>query len=188
MDFEQYKQYIIHTANEYSKVIKRKLVNDLVDKGVAMKVAQESLFNSVNLFNIDENEQLIKCINERKEAIKLFENWEYIKNYKYSVMFSITGFDKSIIDTLKENGTVKTFSDSVDDVEGLSSVVGIPYVKEVNGLLFFKFNLKSEAIHPRTGAEMFLKYPILMVVFPEENMLEIRYDSINTFFTSVLSG
>ena len=104
MDFNQYKQYIIHTADAYSKVIKRKLVSDLVDKGIATKSAQETLFSSVSLFNIDENEQLLKCINERREAIRLFEEWEYTKNYKYSVMFSITGFDKSIINRLTENG------------------------------------------------------------------------------------
>lgn len=99
MNFEQYKQYIIQTAAGYSKVIKRKLVNNLIQDGIATKGSQGSLFNPINLFNVDENEQLTKCIDERKEAIRLFENWEYIEHYKYSVMFSITSFDKSIIDS-----------------------------------------------------------------------------------------
>lgn len=45
------------------------------------------------------------------------------------------------------------------------------------------FNKKYEAIHPQTGDELLLHYPVILVFHKELKMIEIRFDTVKRLFT-----
>lgn len=135
--------------------------------------------NSIAVVDLDIQEQLKKCIFESKQAVKLFEEWEFIKDYKYSALFEIDEVDSFI----EKCGAIPNLHDQ-DEFENdrFDSVIGAPVRFEVNNLIILKFALKYCTVENFTGNEIFVKYSILVVFYKEQKTIEIRFDTLKRIF------
>ena len=50
---------------------------------------------------------ILYCLEHKEEAVKIVENWEFIKDYKYSVLFTSDEFD-SIVEQIRETKVLES--------------------------------------------------------------------------------
>jgi hypothetical protein len=182
LDKEIYLLYIQQTVSSYSTKTKQHLLKQMVEKKIAIKDD-----NINGQFDIDGNENIningmstenaiAYCLERNDEAIKLVEHWEFIKDYKYSVLFTSDQFDKIVqkIQMLNINENIEN--------DYLFTSFRKPVVYWDDERYYLKYNLAYSAIHPITREELLLKYPILIVLHKKSKIIEFRYDVLRKVF------
>ena len=117
--------------------------------------------------------------------VDFYEELEFKKLYKYSVPFYFElEKGKTIDDILVEKGIV--FFDkekfTTDYVIDKSLKEAKPMALKVDGKYFIKFVLQKAYVKPESYEQIGYRYPIVIVVNPTINVLEIRYDSLRYSF------
>lgn len=181
MKTDTYINYIEYTLSTYSKSNKRKLINLYKDtKLVKKKDEYPTLFDD-DLVNIDYtnlDNTIIECIKKNNKAIEIYEKFQFTKAYKYAVLFRCYDFEKlvskidEIPDYKYDNTNVKLF----DELQQPTKMIS-------NSDMILLFNKKFEAVHPQTGDELLLHYPLLAVVHKDSKLVEFRFDAIKRLFT-----
>ena len=88
------------------------------------------------------SEQLVTCIHQSKRAGYALEKWEFLKDYKYSVIFTCDDFSS----TLKKAKEIIPLENTYEnDYLYTSFVKPVAYSMDEN--YFLKFNLAYAAIH-----------------------------------------
>jgi hypothetical protein len=173
MQLNEYKEYYLPYVKRYNKKEKKRLEDILIENKVLEKEKLKEIENKCS-------DNVIGCIEEIGiPVIKKLEEWEFIKQYTYSVLYKSANIDK---DVLLENRTKFNIED--ENVEELSSVIMNPTIYCEDDLVMYKFSLKKKGYDPKTGEELKTKYPIVVVFYTNDNIVEIRYDSINGLFIS----
>ena len=197
MTREEYLLYIEGAINSYSTKEKEYLKELFIENSIAydklqIKINDKNISakptESIDITDLEVSEQIEKCISDSKEAVKILEDWEFIKNYKYSVIYTVeSNFEDLILNITNSSNIIKKnkISDECGymfDFEKFDSLE--PIIRENNDtkLLFLKYNLKFEAIHPQTQEEMLVKYPLLVIIHKAENLIEFRFDNLNKIF------
>ena len=104
---ENYLEYLEKTIELYPDKLKRYLVKRFIQKGIATKEVDTSgqlCLDGMDMVDISEKaltEQLVPCIRQSKRACFFIEKWEFIKDYKYSVLFTCDDFAK-ILERVKK--------------------------------------------------------------------------------------
>ena len=120
-----------------------------------------------------------------KSFIDFYEELEFKKLYKYSVPFFFKLPEgKNMEDTLTEN-KISFFDNKnyqTDYVIDKSLKEAKPMALKENGKFFIKFVLQKAFVQPDTYEQIGYRYPIVIVINPSIDVLEIRYDSLRYSF------
>ena len=117
--------------------------------------------------------------------VDFYEELEFEKLYKYSVPFFFElEKERTIDDILDEKGIV--FFDkekfTTDYVIDKSLKEAKPMALKADGKYFIKFVLQKAYVQPESYEQIGYRYPIVIVINPDINVLEIRYDSLRYSF------
>lgn len=188
MQLDNYLEYIKKTVESYSIKTKKYLIKQFIENGIAIKetnTLNKQIYlddtNSIIILDKDNNlsEQFSECIHKNKCAINFLEKWEFIKDYKYSVIFYCNDF-KSILDKVKNMPIIE------DDYENnhIYDCFTSPIKFNKDDYYFLKFNLAYSAIHPLTQEELLIKYPFIVVFHEKGELIEFRFDVLKKVFLS----
>lgn len=185
MQLENYLLYLEKTAEASPDKVKRHLVKGFLDAGIATKneaLSGQLILEGLETVDIsDKNltEQLISCIHYNSKARLFYEEWEFKKDYKYSVLFTCNDFDTLLEKIL----LIKPLEDTCESEFIFDSFV-TPVAYHVDELSFLKFNLTFATIHPLTQEEFLLKYPFLVVFHKTDKLIEFRFDVVKRLYIS----
>jgi len=182
MTFENYVLHLLGTIENYPSKIQKHLLKLFVDEGIAQAQQQMSLGseNSIDVTDLELAGQVKKCIKNSTKAIKLFEKWEFEKDYKYSTLLEADNFDE----TIKKAESISMSDEDTFENTIITESLTAPTRYEYNDLLILKFSLKYSAIHNLSGEEILIKYPVLVVLHKSENLIEFRFDALKRVFLS----
>ena len=181
MKKDTYINYLEYTLSTYNKSNKRQLIKLYKDaKLVKKKPEYPTLFDD-DLINIDYSNldnTIAQCIKKHDKAIEIYEKFQFTKSYKYAVLHECHDFDKLVskIDQVQEYKYDDTAIKLFDELQH-------PFKMVNNSDIILMFNKKFEAVHPQTGEELLLHYPLLVVIHKESKIIEFRFDSIKRLFT-----
>lgn len=177
-----YLLYLEQTINAYSLKTKQHLMKIFFEKKIAVKddtitgQLDTDGIESVNVNRMGMNEALKLCLNKSDKAIKEVEIWEFVKDYRHSVIFTCKQFE-SIIKKLENLSVLEEL-----EQEYLFSTVKLPIFYKDEERFYLKFNVSYSAVHPTTREEVLLKYPILAVFHKNNQLIEFRYDVLKKVF------
>lgn len=183
MEEKTYVNYIKGTVDSYPIKLKKHLMHIFVKNEVVIKdkrkVMQISLdkIGLKNVANLSLNEQVLECLNGSKKAIDLFENWEFVKDYKYSIMLETDDFNTLInkVEAIEK----KNEQDTCFKYEG-TFINPVFFVdKEYK---YLKFNLLYSSYDIDERKELLLKYPFLVVFNMKYKFIEFRFDTIKSMY------
>ncbi len=190
MQLNNYLEYLNKTVMAYPEKVKNFLVKELIKKGIATKerdISGQLYIEGMEVIDISEktaSERLNICIKQSKKACNFLETWEFIKDYKYSVIFTCDNFS----DVLNKAEKIKPLSDSYENeyLEKTSFIEPVAY--GMDDYYFLKFNLAYAAFHPLTQEEFLTKYPFLVVFHKKHELVEFRFDVLKKVFLSDTKG
>ncbi len=183
MLLKNYISYILGTVDTYPLKVVKHLQKLFVAEGIAQKGAQlsfdsfeEESFDISDLAYIDAVKQTIE---HSDKAVPIFEDWEYNKDYKYSVLFKCNDFD-NVFSMLKD------VSQKQPELKNEISIgsVGTPIFKHSENQILLKFSKFFSAIDPLEQSELLLKYPIIVIFDNKNKIVEFRFDAIKRVFLS----
>ena len=187
MKLENYNIYLGKTADSYSNKVKKYLVKKFLDKGIVSKKGdisgQLDIDGSecIDIANYKLVDQIRLCL-RKEEGKKLFENWEFEKDYKYSVLFEADDFESlwnnfgeiTPLEELENNFIAETLSE--------------PVAYQTDNYRYLKFNLKFAATNTYSDDEYLLKYPFIIVLHKNEKVVEFRFDVIKKIYLPERGG
>ena len=178
---ESYINYIKYTLTTYNKSNKKALLKLFEKKNIAQKKdSQTNLFENdmvqIDYSNIDES--IFEWIDKSKQDINEYDKFQFTRGYKYSVICTVSDFEQLLQECLK----ISEYQSDLEEIN-LYDELKNPIKYEDPEYLIILFNKKYEAIHPQTGDELFLHYPVLVVLHKNLNLVEIRFDTVKRLFT-----
>ena len=178
---ESYINYIKYTLTTYNKSNKKALLKLFEKKNIAQKKdSQTNLFENdmiqIDYSNIDES--IFECIDKSKQAIDEYDKFQFTRSYKYSVICTVSDFEQLLQEGLK----ISEYQSDLEEINLYDELKNPIKYKDPEYLIIL-FNKKYEAIHPQTGDELFLHYPVLVVLHKNLNLVEIRFDTVKRLFT-----
>lgn len=184
MERDNYIQFVKSTIGGYPNKINKYLYKNFIDMGFVNKdgVLKFDLEGSspVDVSKCGTvSEKVQACVDKNLKALREFEKWEFIKDFKYSVVYLCENFD-DVVKKLKNITDYNSFKDC--EYEYMFDIFKKPIKFELEKYIFLKFNLKFAAIHPSTGEELVVKYPFLVVFHKDTKMVEFRFDTLKRFF------
>lgn len=182
MTIEEVYEYTYSTAEVYSNAVKAKIASSMLVDGVTTKKKAEA-GNKIYVGDRGDENTLIYCLKHNLEQItKYIELWEFIKNYKYSILFELpNGFD--IGEKISEliNTNVITEYNRSASVRQLNSTIMCPEKYENENAYYLKFLTKLEGIDSR-GARRKKRNAAVIRIYKDLNVVEIRFDAIENYF------
>lgn len=182
MELRDYQKFTFQTIEGYPLKWRKHLAHLFLDAGIAQVGGQLTLMisNPVDFTDLELNEQLERCINNENaditnKSLAIIEEWEFIKDYKYSVLFKSDKFSQLLDRISKESQFCSSYADLFDDLHS-------PQLLDNNHIALLKFNRKFETLHPISGEELFIRYPIVLAFHKQEQVIEMRFDSLKRFF------
>ena len=183
MTNENYLQYLLGTVEGYSLKYKKHLKKSLEEAGIAQIDPQFTMQNltvdCVDVSELEITQQIATCLREAPQAIKLYETWEFIKDYKYSSIFETDDFDQ-LIQAAENIITLETSAEN--EHEHIFKHLDAPLRLEKDNIVLIKFGLNFSAIHPLTEDEKLLKYPVIIALHRMQQLVEVRFDALKRIF------
>jgi len=185
---EEYLSYIVGSIETYSTKEKKQLITLFFNEGVAYKeIVQQTQISDMeaqNITGLELSEQIKKCITGNNKAVRIFEKWEFTKDYKYSIICKTDDYDV-FASKVKNDSRVKADENEsayMSDVRNVPVIFKPPIIFEMDDFLILKYNLKFEALHPQTEEELLIKYPLIIVLHKNEKLIEFRFDDLKRIF------
>ena len=193
MELELYKEYLRPTIGIYNKKTQDYLVNELIENNIItdmvhdpekdkdIKIVKESIeqYGNILMGSIDEI---------GVPVIKYIEQWEYIREYQYSVLFESCYLEKENILSRINKVNLSLFDIDSTEVEEINDVISRPTVYQSDNIIILKFTLGKRCINPDTEEELKYKYTINAVFHLNSKIVEIRYNPINGLFVDDYKG
>lgn len=183
METNIYINYIKGTVDAYPIKLKKHLTHIFIDNEIVIKdkskIMQISLdeIGLKNVANLSLSEQVLECLNGNKQAINLFEKWEFVKDYKYSIMLETNDFN-ALISKIKATKQMQE-QDACFKYEG--TFIN-PVFFEDEEYKYLKFNLLYSSYDIDEHKELLLKYPFLVVFNMQYQFIEFRFDTIKSMY------
>lgn len=185
MTYDNYILYLQGSAELYPSKTKKYIMKLFVDAGVAQNTQQMSIDNivesSIDVNDLKLSEKIKMCLQKHKKAVSMFEKWEFEKDYKYSIVFQTDNFDELLTKIELIDSYINL---EKDESSIMSDIIEFPIKFSIDNLDIIKFNLKFAVVDPLTEKELFLKYPVLVVIHKEEKLIEFRFDALKRVFIS----
>lgn len=193
MDLQIYKQYLNPTVEIYNKKTQEYLVNTLVERNLITELINDDI-KDIDIKEIKKDIKLYDniLIGSIEEIgipiIKVIEEWEYIREYQYSVLFETCYLEsESLINKIKES-QLKFFDVNDAEVEEIKDIISRPTVFNDKNEIILKFTVGKKCINPDTENELKYKYIVNVVFHLNSKIVEIRYNSINGLFVDDYKG
>ncbi len=178
--FEFYKNTILGSSNSALNYI-----CGLLEKENRITFdAQRKFGDSVDTIYYQSKRDAKKIIAETTTNIKFagfYEYWEYIKLYKYSVPLFYEKREKGSIEACLREAGIEEFDEGKYKPElvlNTSLKEAVPLFWKKDGDIFIKFVLQKSYSMPETFEQIDYRYPIVVYVNEENQILEVRYDAI----------
>ena len=180
MSREHYVELLKNTMKEH-------LTNDDRNKFIRMLKGNNIIFTNKKANKNIENNDILDCsylgefnileksLDNRQAAVKLFEDFEYSKAYKYSAIFNYSGLTDEKIKELIENGTIIIYNENT--IDNASHIIDKPTIKESDDRILIKFSLERKFIGANENG-VNVKYPIVVALFTDLDILEISLDNL----------
>jgi len=180
MNRSEYIKYIKCTIQSYNSDKIKNIFSLLKKEGIinTKEKEQTSFFKQEGIYVEESNlkKAILEAVSTNDKAIELYEKEQFFDCYKYSAIFSFNNLEQ-IIRTIENIPDCKFSNDIViyDTLKNPKKIL-------IDDKIAIKFNKKYTAVHPQTREEMFLDYPILIIIHKKEKIVEIRLNSISDFF------
>ena len=164
-----YARYISNSLIEYRYLNKRQV------RKILKMLKKREIINDINS-DIDCKEDLINKLNSKKreKVLKVIEEYEYQKPYKYSILYEIEDLSNIEEKVKKVINSRKGFLEP--EIDYLSQVFRKPSIINEENLLEFKF---SYIIKNREDDSTTIKYPVVVVIHKKSSILQIKFDSLS---------
>lgn len=191
MDAQTYEDILNQTINEtYPKYRKQSLLKRFEKENlVYLKTNSMQEDGVVDLRDVSEASHLETCIRKSPQIISEIERAEIDSRFKHAVLFELTDFDVKELENLVATHQIldcdsPTFKQ--DQLVKEITVDAVPTKYQINDTMtVLKFSrqltgfLQQENDHKRT-----VKYNVLLVIYHDLNVLEIRFDTVKAFLNS----
>ncbi len=181
MKKENYLEFLEKTLDNYPVKNLKYLKKQVIDKNIAVEDQKQlnlGMDGIIDISNLELKEQIKKCLKRSQEAIKIFENWEFEKDYRYSVIFEINDFDYTW-----EQLDNKDYDENISQNQTIQQNNFNKYTTiKLHDRIFLKFSLALSGYHPQTGEEVLEKYVFIVIFHKEEKLVEFRFDTIGRNF------
>ena len=184
MDQETFLSFFKNTIVGCSNSLLKNICNLLEEQKRITFEQQRNFDDNEDMLYFESKADLKRIIIETTMNIKFtdfYEYWEFIKLYKYSVpLFFECADSEEIIKKLLNNGVTQFnpnnyMPEFVIDTT-LKESLPLYWVNE-EGNIFIKFVLQKSYYRPETFEQVDYRYPIVIYINQNENILEIRYDA-----------
>lgn len=184
MNCDNYLLYVLGTVDSYTIKAKKHLRKLFIEQNIVQKDSQITFENigedCVDVSEMALAESLKYAIKTNKNAVKIFEKWEFEKDYKYSVLFDCDNFSE-IFGALEE----KLKSDEEhDESSQISESFDVAVGYKTNDMIMLKYNMLLSVLDPTNQNELLIKYPFLVVLNKKIEAIEFRFDAIKRVFLS----
>lgn len=187
MDQQTYLNFYKETVSGYSKKAQKAVRNFLEERGAITFEKQQNLFQKQEAVFFSSKTNLDEIISRTTTDplfMKYFEEWEFVRMYKYSVPIFWKCREENFTDTfgrLSSEGTARQFEPEKFHPERLIRTQlrdTVPLVWPYEGKYFIKFVLQKAAIVNDEEDLINYRYPVVICLNPELKILEIRYDAL----------
>lgn len=179
-DYYNKYEYIYGTICNSGKASLRRLVNNLVDDGIATRRKKSKDGEQIYIGEMSDVEGVQLCLESQPDTIKQIENWEFNNFYRYSSLFDIQGFSIETLNSLEKEGKIIPH-EKIAGHEELYVTTMKPSVRNNNNEILLKFNLKIQAENV-VNEIIKRKYSIVVLIKQEEHILEIRFNPLERIF------
>ena len=164
------KSTIEGTTSKNLKYLKSKMIESNIVYEGSTQLSLD-MKDAINITELDLKSQILTPLLKNEEVIKIIENWEFIKEYKYSVLFETNNF-KNVLNKLEE------LNEKVNEGnEFIKEGFGKPSKKDCGNVVLLKFNIALSGYN-QLGEELLQKYPFIVVVYKNYGLIEFRFDTI----------
>ena len=188
MTNENYITYLLGTVSDYPQKYNKYLLKLFTDERLVQKDSQLTLdaLDEEQLFDISDmalNDAVKTTLSNKSKAITLFEKWEFVKDYKYSVLFEAKDFEQAlkIIEAYKLNQYGEC---DYNELQFTGELFTQPYLYRLHDKIILKYNKTFSAYDPITENEILLKYPFIVVFHEMFSLVEFRFDGLRKIFLS----
>lgn len=189
---EQYKKLIIETLESYPKY-RHKFIYQEICKHLHFGEDGNSLFqysdDFIKICKSDSDLQKIKCaIEQKKQGIVEVLKTEFYHSYKYATLLEVKQGEEENIKAFISSK--EKFIDSNYHIDNLTNDIDVDYIPSYleveQGVRALKFAMELTGYLPiPDNNETVHKYNVVLLYFEEENIIEIRWDSIKTHYKSM---
>lgn len=183
MDSKTYLDFYKNTVLGYSNTFQSYICKLLENENRITFEEQRSLNDREDTLYIQlkkDHRGIITRTTGNKIFSDFYEKLEFVKLYKYSVpLFYEVNEGVELEDLIKQQGIKKFNPESFepDYVLGVDIRDTEPLYWENKGDIFIKFVLQKAYIIPESFDQIDYRYPIVIYINKDKNILEIRYDS-----------
>ncbi|MBP2058098.1 hypothetical protein J2Z60_001275 [Lactobacillus colini] len=185
IDEQTFIKFYLSTVLNYSVAMKTAICKKMEEEGKITFETQMTLGDNETfpMYFQDKKDvdEIIRQTTLNKNFSNFYENWEFIKLYKYSVPFFFDSKTKNALSVLNENKIKKFDEDTYRSNRILPTEIGseTPIYKEIkNGEYVIKFVLQKSYPDVDTMEQVDYRYPVVIYLNSNRNFLEIRYDSV----------
>ncbi|ELC8385960.1 hypothetical protein QYB55_001090 [Clostridium perfringens] len=173
MNINELKEVIIDTVKyEFTDYNRRKIVKKIIESKIGTYSPKKDK-SSINLLKLDTIEKINNSLNFSDKVIKLIDEVEFEKSYKYSILVKVNSI---MIEGIKDIYT------NIDDDYYLSeNYDGINHVliKDFSDKCIIKFHKLIEVIDKEQLIKRNVRYPIVIIYYKNYNMMEIKFDKLS---------
>lgn len=177
--------YIVDAIHSYGVNERKNLMKEFLDFGVAFngRRKEKQPEGALDVSGLDVKTQLEKCIKESGRSLPVFERWEAIKKYNYSVLFNVDDFDSLVMMIASKEVDFATSSFDVYDEFTHPS-----YLDFNNEISILKFLRHFSGTNPINGEKVFKRYPMIVVFHKQQKIIEVRFESLSRFLMGEASS
>ena len=130
----------------------------------------------LDVSDIDKTQWIFKALEERKkQTIEILSVWEYKRFYKYSSIFKVNDVQNNIINPILSAPTINQNQKLYKDFKK-------PALLEEKEYFFLKYNIKYTGFDPIDEKKRYIKYPVVIIMYKNMNIIEVRFDGISSNF------
>ncbi len=180
MKKENYINYVKYTLSTYNKPNKKALLKLFEKNGIAKERKSQTDLWDKDLVEVDYSnieESILECIEKNDKTLNLYDNFQFTRGYKYSVICKVSDY----INLVEKINEIPEYVNDKNEIF-LFDEIKEPTRYESSDYTILLFNKKYEAIHPLTGDELLLHYPVLLVFHKKLELVEIRFDTVKRLF------
>lgn len=183
IDEQTFLKFYRNSVMNYSVAMKMAIRRQLQDKGKITFDKQTSLTDTEDFPMYFPDKQDLDTIITRttmnRKLSNFYENWEFVKLYKYSVplFFSSSEPVSNLLSKLKlEKFKEEEYASS--RILPTELKLARPIYKEDKDKYIIKFVLQKSYFDRESTTQTDYRYPVIIYVDEKHNLLEIRYDAL----------
>jgi hypothetical protein len=189
MEYNEYREIVLSTIiKEYPAYLQKNILDIFVNKKLV--ITKKNMLNkekySKDVLDLtalpDIKAKLLVAMSQCEKALKVIEEYEFKKAYRYCAIFKYAGDLNSNLENIIKNGNAFRYDNDIKSYDTLDFVFRIPTIMEDEEQIILKFSLHKQGKEDNDEENNNIKYSLLAVFFKKYNTLEIRFDTLRLMF------